>query len=497
MAMNKLSHNGVLIPEPYRPQGFTIQFRGKSIALNALQEEMAVKFAQKFGTHYIEDKGFCSNFMKDFAKALSIKEKIGRDDFDWKPILQWLEQERQRKANMTKEERKAQAEERKRIRENNKARYGYAIVDGQRIELTNYVVEPPGIFLGRGLHPLRGRWKPAIQTKDVTLNLSPDAPTPPGDWGGRVWRPSEFWVAKWTDKLTRKVKYVWFHDASPMRQERAREKFELAEQLEVKIQEVRNHILRNLTSKDGKRRRVATVVYLIDVFHIRVGDEKETEAGTVGASSLRSEHLRFHNPTSVELRFLGKDSILFDRTVNVSQEAFNNLKEFAADGGPLFTGIRSNEIKLFLSEVMPKLSPKVFRTFSATQAFKKQLEVSGITSKSDEEDKRMALIKANAAVARLLNHQRTPQKRWGELYERRRATLHSLEGGRTKTAEMRRKKLRLRLEEMRLTKTWNLGTSLRNYIDPRVVVAFCRRVNYDCRAYYSKALADKFSWADS
>jgi DNA topoisomerase-1 len=49
---------------------------------------------------------------------------------------------------------------------------------------------------------------------------------------------------------------------------------------------------------------------------------------------------------------------------------------------------------------------------------------------------------------------------------------------------------------MRLGKNWNLGTSLRNYIDPRVSVEYCKKVNYDWKAYYPKALITKFAWAD-
>ncbi len=81
--LKQLIHNGVLIPDPYKPQGFTITFRGKPLVLNPLQEEMAVKFAQKFGTPYVEDATFRSNFMKDFATALGFKEKITLEDFDW------------------------------------------------------------------------------------------------------------------------------------------------------------------------------------------------------------------------------------------------------------------------------------------------------------------------------------------------------------------------------------------------------------------------------
>ncbi len=458
---------------------------------------MAVKFVQKFGTPYVEDSTFCSNFMKDFAKELGIKEKVSVQDFDWTPIAKWVDAERARKANMSKEEKKALAQARKKIREHRKEHFGWAEVDGVRMEIGNYAVEPPSIFLGRGKHPVRGRWKSAVTTKDVTLNLSPDAPTPKGEWAGREWRPNELWVAKWTDKLAGKVKYIWFHDATPMKQERVQEKFDLGKQLESKITRVRAHIAQNLTSEDVKRRKVATVAYLIDVFNIRVGDEEETESGTVGATSLRTEHIRLHNSSpKVELHFLGKDSILFERELPVSQSVFNNLKEFTSNGDRIFSGITTEAVRDFLSEAMPRLSPKVFRTFSATHAFRKELEKSDVTVESSDAKKKMALMEANAAVAQLLNHQKAVPKKWEETYQKRLAMLRSLKSKEGKGAAKRKASLKLRLAQMKLNKKWNLGTSLKNYIDPRVSVVFCQKVGYDWKSYYPKALVSKFTWAE-
>jgi DNA topoisomerase-1 len=496
--LRQLIHNGIMVPDAYSPQGFTIKFRGQSLALNPLQEEMAVKFAQKFGTPYVEDSKFCSNFTEDFAKALDLKKKTTVEDFDWSPIVRWIEAERARKANMSKEQKKQLAAARKKIREERKERYGWATVDGVRMEIANYTVEPPSIFMGRGKHPMRGRWKPAISTADVTLNLSPDAPMPPGEWAGREWRPHELWIARWTDKLSMKVKYVWFHDATPMKQERVQEKFDLAEELASRVDEVRAHIARNLVSDDVKRRKVATVAYLIDVFKIRVGDEKETESGTVGATSLRSEHIRLHHSSpKVKLHFLGKDSILFEREEEVSLEAYRNLKEFSSDGERIFSGITTDEVREFLSEVMPSLSPKVFRTYSATHLFRHELDSSKVTRESPDTEKKMALMEANAAVAQLMNHQKAVPKKWEETYKKRIEMLQSIKGKKGKSVEKRRKSLKLRLTQMKLSKKWNLGTSLKNYIDPRVAVKFGRKVNYDWKAYYPKTLVAKFAWAEA
>lgn len=495
--LKHLVHNGVLVPDAYAPQSFTLTFRGAPLKLTPLQEEMAVKFAQKFGTPYAEDQKFRCNFMEDFAKALGVKGKITVEDFDWTTIVRWVESERVRKAGMSKEEKKQLAASRKKIREERKERYGWATVDGARMEIANYSVEPPGIFLGRGKHPLRGRWKSAASTKDVTLNLSPDAPAPAGEWAGREWRRNELWIARWTDKLTGKVKYVWFHDATPMKQGRTQEKFDLAKDLDSRIDEVRAHIAKGLVDEDVKRRKVATVTYLIDVFKIRVGDEKETESGTVGATSLQRKHITLHNsPYLVKLHFLGKDWVLFERELEVSEDAFRNLKEFTSNEGRIFSGVTTDMVREFLSEAMPRLSPKVFRTFSATDLFEKKLGSAKVSAKSLETEKKMALTEANAAVAQLLNHQKAVPKKWQETYKKRMGMLKSLKGKEGKSIAKRKQGLQLRIAQMRLGKNWNLGTSLRNYIDPRISVEYSKKVNYDWKRYYPKALVTKFAWAD-
>jgi DNA topoisomerase-1 len=150
-----------------------------------------------------------------------------------------------------------------------------------------------------------------------------------------------------------------------------------------------------------------------------------------------------------------------------------------------------------MSEAMPHLSPKVFRTFSATQLFRQQLEESKVTRESEDSEKKMTLMQANAAVARLLNHQKAIPKTWQETYEKRVQMLKSLKGKEGKSIAKRKKSLKLRLEQMRLSQKWNLGTSLKNYIDPRVSVQFCEKVNYDWHSFYPKTLVSKFTWADS
>src|SRR5207244_13349632 len=83
---------------------------------------------------------------------------------------------------MSKEMKKSLAAERKTRREALKAKYGYATVDGKKVEIANWLVEPPGLLMGRGAHPLRGHWKPRVAQRDVILNLDQNSPVPPGEW---------------------------------------------------------------------------------------------------------------------------------------------------------------------------------------------------------------------------------------------------------------------------------------------------------------------------
>jgi DNA topoisomerase-1 len=162
----------------------------------------------------------------------------------------------------------------------------------------------------------------------------------------------------------------------------------------------------------------------------------------------------------------------------------------------VFSGITTEQVREFLSEAMPRLSPKVFRTFSATQLYRKELDSSKVRPESQDNEKKMALMAANAAVAQLLNHQKAIPKKWHETYQKRVEMLQSLKGKKGKSVDKRKQSLKLRLTQMKLNKTWNLGTSLKNYIDPRVSVRFCNNVNYDWKKYYPKTLVTKFAWAE-
>jgi DNA topoisomerase-1 len=310
LSMETLEHNGILVIEPPPYHGFIIKVRGNEMQLSPLQEEMAVAWVKKLGTPYVEDPVFAKNFMTDFSKALGVSPVLQVEEVDFSEVIHVVEQERAQRESMTPEEKKAAREERKAIRESLKEKYGYAIVDGERMELGNYQTEPSGIFMGRGKHPLRGRWKQGASQKDITLNIDPEAAKRiKGDWKELCWAPDTMWIAKWKDELTGKVKYIWLHDSTPIKQEREAAKFDKALKVERRIDDIRQHIMEGLTSDKPKRRMVAAACYLIDNLSLRVGDEKDPEeADTVGATTLRAEHLKFKT-NSIVFDFLALRSL--------------------------------------------------------------------------------------------------------------------------------------------------------------------------------------------
>jgi DNA topoisomerase-1 len=413
---------------------------------------------------------------------------------------------------MTPEEKKQLAAERKAKREEFKAKYAVAEVDDQKLEIANWTAEPSCLFAGRGDHPQRGRWKDGPQEEDIMLNWpldkgEPIFPVPQGNWKGVVWEPNKMYVAKWQDKLTGKIKYVWFSDSAFLKQNREKEKFKKAEALGKLIGKIEDHIMKNLDSEDDNRRKVATVSWLILNPNMRVGDEKDPdEADTVGAITLRKEHITFGVDNTIHFDFLGKDSVRWVKNVKAPELVIRNIKEYANDPNKeyLFEGIDSKKVSRFLNEKMPGLTAKVFRTWRCTKTVKEELEKSGVKKDDPEHVKLFNAKMANLKVAEVANHKRKIPPNFDERLFKKEAHVKELEaslvqkkkeGKKTESAETRVQKAKMDVELTKLTREYNLGTSLKSYIDPTAYVKWAKKVDFDLEKLYPKTLRKKFSWA--
>ncbi|MDQ4022441.1 MAG: DNA topoisomerase I [Thermoproteota archaeon] len=538
-----LEHRGVAFPPEYQSRGIGIIIRGERFILNRDQEELIYAWAKKKNTHYIQDPIFQSNFLNDLRALLPDKFRSIDfiNDIDFSEAFRLVDQENaikeaeiQRIKNLPKDEKRKISLRKKEERERLKAIYGKAIVDGVEVEIANWLVEPPGLFMGRGQHPLRGKWKPRVKPQDVILNLGEKAPVPEGAWKDIVHDHTSTWLATWIEKITGKRKYVWLHDSAVLRQSNDKEKYDKAKKLEKYIGKVQKQIIRiMLNSNNINQKKVATVCYLIFKLAMRVGDEKDPdEADTVGASTLRVEHIKFPEKNGkqlIEFNFLGKDSVPWQKTLEVNSQdtrgLYNNLKLFMngkEHSSPIFDGITSSKVNIFLRSIDPKnvpgLTAKVFRTYIATKIVKEELldPKIRVNKNSSEVEKIYVMKMANLKAAITCNHKKgidpknpASRKALEKFEEALRNKEESIKRIRSDIAakkwktEIQKKRLEDRLEKLEMhlklqkeTRDYNLGTSLRNYIDPRVMRAWLNYVQLDWRKIYTTTLQRKFKWVD-
>jgi len=539
----ELEHNGVAFPPDHVQRGINIKILGEVYFLNREQEELIYAWAKKKDTHYVRDPVFQSNFLSDFKKAIPDRFKSVQkiDDIDMSEAFSLVdkeasikEAEKIRIKSLPRAEKKRISQDKKLEKETLKSIYGKAKIDGIEVEVANWLVEPPGIFMGRGLHPLRGRWKPRITAKDVILNLDEDASVPEGPWKAIVHDHNSTWLASWIENLTGKRKYVWLHDSSYLRQDNDKAKYDTAKKLENYIFDIEKEIVKQMSHpKDTTKRKVATVCYLIYKLAMRVGDEKDPdEADTIGASTLRVEHLKFpviNDKIQIEFNFLGKDSVPWQKTLEISSPDTRALYEnllFYMKGkdrtDEIFEDITSAKVNIFLRSLdkdnLPNLTAKVFRTYIATAIVKKHLSAPILKlNKNESEFKKIYVGKiANLQAAITCNHKKgidpknpASKKSWEKFEqsvtnkkEKIKQIKLELKEKMWKTEiqkfkkEQRLEKLEFQLRLQQETKDYNLGTSLRNYIDPRVFKSWCDYVNLDWTKIYTSTLQRKFKWIE-
>jgi DNA topoisomerase-1 len=205
-----LKHNGPYFPPEYIPHKIPIIVNNNKIILNSEAEEYATIYARYLDTEYINKPLFKKNFWKDFKKYIKNENIKSLEEIDFTLIKQYLDIEKDKKKNMSKETKERIKVEQLKLEEP----YTFCIIDGSQQKVGNYKIEPPGIFLGRGNHPKTGSIKKRIQPEDVTLNLDKEAKVPIPNipnhkWGEIIHDQNVIWLASWKDEITGKNKYVF------------------------------------------------------------------------------------------------------------------------------------------------------------------------------------------------------------------------------------------------------------------------------------------------
>ena len=108
-------------------------------------------------------------------------------------------------------------------------------------------------------------------------------------------------IAKGMAKGIRKVKDATQEIKSEIKKS-AEKKGVDTDSISKEIDKVKDKIVKDMQDKDAKVRRISTACYLIYRTAMRVGDEKDPEeADTVGATTLRKEHIKLNGDFSCSI----------------------------------------------------------------------------------------------------------------------------------------------------------------------------------------------------
>jgi DNA topoisomerase-1 len=345
------------------------------------------------------------------------------------------------------------------------------------------------------------------------------------------------WIAAFDDGVLGELKYVSFAATSGLKGQPDMLKYDRARRLLHVVDGIRSSYEKLQQSKNIVERQKATCTYFIDRLALRVGGEKDTEeeADTVGCCSLRVEHMKLEPPNTLHLQFLGKDSIEYKNSVSVTDQVYKNLGDFMAGKKPeeqVFDKVDPGIVNEYFKEFMDDLSAKVFRTYNASFTLQTELAKFDATQKDKfTQDELMKFYNdANREVAILCNHQKAAAKghdagmaKMGEVKEKMAKTIRTLKkhllaltdpskpavkdadmvlpkdplGCKKKIAEqkMRLDKHEANIRDKEDNKLVSLGTSKVNYMDPRITVAWCKKVDLSIERVFSRTIRTKFPWA--
>lgn len=535
---DSFEHHGLMFAPDYEPHGIPVRYDGELVYLEPEAEEIATYWCSVFGSPYETKELFIKNFWSVFQSVLpadTIIKEFSKCSFEL--VNNWRTEERAKRLERTKEEKEIAARE----ANAKKHWYSHALLNGFREKLGAIGLEPPQLFRGRGEHPKQGLLKKRTFPESCTINIAPDAAVPrvvgmPGhSWKDVVHENTVQWIASFEDGLLAETKYVGFAATSGIKGQPDVLKYDRARRLLQVIDKVRESYTKLQVSKNSLERQKATATYFIDKLALRVGGEKDTEeeADTVGCCSLRVEHLRLEPPNTIEFDFLGKDSIRYFNSTQVTDLVYKNVQSFMEGKKPeddLFDKVSPSHLNEYFKEFMDDLTAKVFRTYNASFTLQEELSKFDMNNlkKYTQDDLVKFYNDANRQVAILCNHQKAESKGHAagmEKMEQHKAAIEKnirmvkkhqaaldkgnvtrdpdsklpkdVIGCKKKIAEQKMR-LEKHLHNMAVkedNKTVSLGTSKTNYMDPRITVAWCKMTDLAIEKVFPRMIMSKFPWA--
>jgi hypothetical protein len=174
-------------------------------------------------------------------------------------------------------------------------------------------------------------------------------------------------VIKYKNNKGRVVDKYMYNEAH--QQQSADRKFKRIEQMQKHYGTIQDNISKDLSSTDPKKRAAATVMKLVDDTTMRIGGSgAEKFTGSVGATTMRREHVKENPDGSLQFTFPGKSGVAWDRKVS-DPKLVAAVKTFMADKSPsekLFP-TRAEDVNKYLKTVSPvKVTAKDYRTLHAS-----------------------------------------------------------------------------------------------------------------------------------
>jgi DNA topoisomerase-1 len=518
---------------PYESLGGKLMYNGGIYLLTPKEEQVAMLYAKRLVSEnsggvvdkLTKDPIFNKNFWNDFKTYLTPEHRKNFKNFK---KIGW--QDLQNKVKINKAHKSTDEEKREKMIRNaeKKMAFGYAILDGNREKVGNFTVEPVGLFMGRGKHPKRGKIKKEVNPEDVTINIGTDASIPVAPmghrWGKVVHDQQATWLAKWKDSITGGPKYVRFDATGKFKGESDIAKYEKARKLQRHITTVRRVYMADAASTNDEKMQLGTVLWLIDHHGIRPGDERsEDQADTVGATTLRVDHIKLLKDHTIKFEFLGKDSIKFDKKMEVPTVIYDNFRRLVSGrktNDQVFNKISAGSINNYLKQFDLNFSNKVFRTRLASYIMFEAIKNVSIPKSSTKKRTKLLFNKANVKVAEILNHTRSISMKAKAAIKKLRDSLKELraklkkaknEKKSDKTIASLKRRIVAKRESIDAkddTMSVAISTSLTNYIDPRIVVSWAKkqaakskksevaeRTTKILKDVYSNVLWTKFQWA--
>jgi len=519
-----LIHNGILFNPPYEPINVPIKYDGTLMKLDSKKMDNPFHITAEEGAYYFaqnleRDKRlnkkegkktvsatFKKNFWEDWKKVLGKGHPIKDfDKVDFTPMIKHIEKQTEEKKKETKEEKA----EKKKQKEEREKPYKFATVDGVQYPVTGYTPQPPSLFIGHGTHPLTGRIKKRIQPEDVIINVSKkNIPkcTIQGKsckWKDVVEDKDVTWLASY--ETFEKAYMTLKRDESHFVTSSDMAKFDKAKKLGSNIGKIREKYNKDLLKKDKTTRQLATAVYLLDILAIRPGTEKDEskEANTLGLTTLKCENIKLLDDQKIKINFTGKSSIEFEKTFKVEKIVYDNLKSLIKDGkekSDLFPNVNATTLNDYLKTLMDGLTAKNFRTWKASSVLQEELDKNIPKTSLSPAEKKLFYDKANIAVALALNHKKMggSDKQIQNIKEKMKDLRKKMKDTDSKSKKETIKKSieANKLKLIQAEENVATGTSKTNYIDPRIVVAWCKKAEMPIeKGIYNKGALKKFTWA--